>query len=114
MSTLEFLNRETETCEIGTTCYAGARRLLYKNHLSVIIGLFRSLLKKSIVVIGIPYNLLALVISYIPILQISKPTFGVGRILHEHSWIKRGHYKKVYIGPGKSGYYAGYAQRERI
>ena len=30
MSTLEFLNRETETCEIGTTRYAGARRQLYK------------------------------------------------------------------------------------
>ena len=30
MSTLEFLNRETETCEIETTRYAGARRSLYK------------------------------------------------------------------------------------
>ncbi len=46
MSMLEFLNRETETCEILTTRYAGARRLLYKNHLSLIIEVFRPLLKE--------------------------------------------------------------------
>ena len=46
MSMLEFLNRETETCEILTTRYAGARRLLYKNHLSIIIEVFRPLLKE--------------------------------------------------------------------
>lgn len=41
-----FLNRETETCEILTTRYAGARHLLYKNHLSIIIEVFRPLLKE--------------------------------------------------------------------
>ncbi len=46
MSMLEFLNRETETCEILTTRYAGARRLLYKNYLSIIIEVFRPLLKE--------------------------------------------------------------------
>ena len=44
---LEFLNRETETCEILITRYAGARRLLYKNHLSAIIEVFRPLLEKG-------------------------------------------------------------------
>ncbi len=50
MSMFPFLNRETETCEILTTRYAGARCLLYPKHLSVIIGVFRPLLEKGKVI----------------------------------------------------------------